>query len=199
MILRYLVPMIGMETDSSSRFEIDTLLLAVASTIRAALNTAYDAGLVAGRKAMIDEMKAKLGNFLDEAVEPTPMDQAAVPEQDTAPDESAPVRKHAWSDREKRAERGSVRPIVRDWLKNTDEGCRPFDIAKETGLNESSIRGALNILRTQGLAEKHGDLWFKAAPSGSTSNDKLQERRLLDDDEPEEDEWGYPLNGDSSE
>jgi len=61
----------------------------------------------------------------------------------------------------KRAPRGSVRPAVIEALKQAGtEGLRSLDVAERTGINENSVRGALNILAEEGLTLKRGDRWF---------------------------------------
>jgi len=178
-----------MGTDSLGRPEIEIILTEVTNTFRAALIKAYDSGFVAGRKTMADEMKAKLGGIINEAVEPPHSNRTGtiVTESSTKP---TPLRKYAWT-QDSRAARGSVRQAVLEWIKNSDKGCRPYDISKETGLNKNSIRGALNVLRAQGLAEKKNDYWFNVEIA-LVVQEPLR-RVDLDDDEVEDDEYGNLL------
>ncbi len=164
-----------MASDELGSHDFEAAIQNLAGQAREALKAAYDAGYAAGRRSMADQLQCRLENVIAEvAGGKVATLQISTRPQPTVIVESANVdaaqpRKHAWSDREKRAERGSVRPVVIEWLSNSNNGGKPFDIAKDTGLNENTIRGMLNTLGKEGLAEKRGELWFKKVSSVSVS------------------------------
>lgn len=105
---------------------------------RTALIEAFDAGRMAGKNEAAADLRAKIAGVLEE---PKP-----------APDDDG--------DDDGRAPRGSVKPTVIDALREYGApGLKPAEIASRTGLNENSVRGALNKLKDEGITDKLGDLW----------------------------------------
>ncbi len=160
----------------SKQPDLEPLLRRLADDAHDVLRQAYALGFADGktaaRKTLANEVRAKIETVL--------ADVGAAPahaRRDEAPEIAAPViaiepaRSHSWSRRDQRADHGSIRPAIFSWLQEHDRGGRPFEIAKDSGLNENTVRGTLNILRGQGVTEKRGDLWFLAAKSRATASD----------------------------
>jgi hypothetical protein len=115
---------------------------------------AFEAGKVIGREHAASELRAKVAGILDAPfTSSVPYAVPLKPGIGVEPSADA-----------KRAERGTVIPTVIETLKAYGEpGLKPSEIATRTGLNENSVRGALNKLAHGGVTRKNGDLWLLAA------------------------------------
>lgn len=142
----------------------DNLWDATASLIR----EAYVLGREHGKAEAAAELKARISNLLEPnpASDPTMTVMSYPPPPPPPPPPAATMQTAQPADveGEKRAPRGSVRPAVINALRQKP-GLRPSDIAEITGLNENSIRGALNALAgdDEKITEKRGDLWYLRA------------------------------------
>jgi DNA-binding IclR family transcriptional regulator len=54
-------------------------------------------------------------------------------------------------------------------LEQTTTGLLPAEIAANTGANENSVRGALNILRKRNVTQKQGERWILSRPDQAPS------------------------------
>jgi len=71
----------------------------------------------------------------------------------------SPLRPLTPATAEKRAQIGTVKPTIKDLVENTVEGISTADIIARTGFKGSSVRGTLSALKSEGVAERRGDLW----------------------------------------
>lgn len=146
--------------------DIASFLFTVGKTahdqINAALESAYQRGVEDGRRMAAEEFKARISDALNIPMEPSAKSS-----------ETPPVTRQEKS--ASRAPRGSVEPAVIEALRISVRGKKPSEIAAEKGIPENSVRGMLNKLRHEGVAEKRGELWFlmpqKNEPAGTPSQD----------------------------
>jgi hypothetical protein len=111
-------------------------------------NEAFLAAKTSGKNAAAAELREKVADILK--FPPAPIG-------DEPAEEEAEEETEA-----KRAKRGSVRPAVIEALRRVPTGLKPAEIAENTGMNENSVRGTLNILVDEGVTVKRGDRWFLA-------------------------------------
>lgn len=128
--------------------ELNELLDAFNTAYRASIAIvikAYNSGKEHGKNEAAVELRRVVADALKGPVEAAPK-----------PSESSPEAR--------RAQRGTVKPLILASLKNFAHGAKPAEIAAATGLNENSVRGALNSF-SNGEVVKHGDRWRLLLPS----------------------------------
>lgn len=118
-----------------------------------AVADAFETGKAVGKAEAAAEMRDRLASVIT-GVAPVPLPQKPAILPPPPPMPGAAV---------KRRPRGSVKPEIIELLKKTPEGLRATDVALLTGLNENSVRGALNALAHDKTTKKQGDLWVLAA------------------------------------
>jgi len=65
-----------------------------------------------------------------------------------------------------RAPSGTVKPAIKDLIKNSANGIRASDIIERTGFKDNSVRGTLAALRAEGFAERRGEFWYLSQRKG---------------------------------
>jgi hypothetical protein len=146
-IFRYIGDISRIEGHKMSPANIENILSRTAQELRKLIDEAYEAGRV--------DMKRELAAFLA--------------------DGNTPLIKRTVSlaaSSEVRAQAGTVKPAIKALIENANNGIPASDIIEKTGFKENSVRGTLSALKTEGFAERRGELWFpsrKKNPLASAS------------------------------
>ena len=69
-----------------------------------------------------------------------------------------------------RAHPGTVKPVIESLIKNATNGITASEIIEKTGFKENSVRGTLSALKTDGFAERRGELWFLSHKESPLAN-----------------------------
>lgn len=132
---------------------IDTILARATGDIRKLLEEAFEAGRVAAR----DEIQRGISAYLSLGTKPMPslLGSCAESPTITATEQTA-----------ERAPMGTVKPAIKELIENADRGITASEIIEKTGFKENSVRGTLSALKTDGFAERRGELWFLSKHEG---------------------------------
>jgi hypothetical protein len=129
---------------------IADLISSASVTIQDAVQRAYARGLSDGRRLASEHLKERLAMVLTESLAPT---------SDTTSPRS-PLVESPGQNQLARAPRGSVEPAILDALRNAPTGKKPSEIAVEKNIPENSVRGKLNLLRSQQRVHKVREHWY---------------------------------------
>ncbi|SFK39341.1 hypothetical protein [Methylocapsa palsarum] len=171
---------------------IDQIIPRETEHLRSLLEAAFEAGRAAEREAMKRQLLAVLSPS-ELNIENVPMAQTGL---DTVSQRGPLADEHiAATHAETRAQPGTVKPVIKGLIETAKNGILTSTIIERTGFKENSVRGTLSALKSEGFAERRGDLWF-VAPDQDRSK---PEETFADEEFAEEDEWGEPLNKEPTE
>jgi len=129
---------------------IEAVLSRATQDVRKLLEEAFEAGRAEGKR----EIAALLSNVLR-------------PQEFVPIGTPLPLLHAAIANSECRAPSGTVKPAIKELIEKAPNGIRASDIIERTGFKDNSVRGTLATLRSEGFAERHGELWVLSQRKGS--------------------------------
>lgn len=147
--------------ECSAVIDFDDIAMDAAAALRPLLQRAYDAGRLAGRQEMYEEVQNRLGSLL------SPLSPDAVPVRGLSGEDGNQVSDSG------RAPPGTVKPLIEKIVGEHPEGLTMDDVEAISGVKPNSVRGTLYALRNDRILVKRGNLWFHVsqtneAPQGGT-------------------------------
>jgi hypothetical protein len=150
---------------------LDTIFSRAAGDIRKLLQEAFEAGRASAR----DEIQRDILSYLST---PTLLGSIATahPFDEIAPVGPTPELDKAVQNVLARAASGTVKPTIKALIEDAKDGILTSDIIAKTKFKENSVRGTLSTLKTEGFAERRGELWFRAPKKNEAAGSPSESR-----------------------